>query len=152
MAYTRAFFSEEIDAPADQVWSVLGAFNCLPAILPKLVAKSELDNTGLVRSLTITDGVGRPYKRYEQLIKYDALTRTLVYRLIDRPRSRVPVRDYTATIKVKKITSGRCRVAWSGRFQPKHGTPNEVRAQVESVYAAAIDGVKRKISIQAQQN
>ncbi len=152
MAYTRAFFSEEIDAPADQVWSVLGAFNCLPAILPKLVAKSELDKTGLVRGLTIRDGDGRLYKRYERLIKYDALTHTLVYRLIDRPRSRVPVRNYTATVKVKKITSGRCSVVWSGRFHPRHGTPDEVRAQVERVFAAAIEGVKRKIGIPASRN
>jgi len=145
MAYTRAYYTEEIAAPADQVWSLLGAFNCLPAILPKLVAKSEMDKTGLVRILTIRDGT--LYKRYEQLIRYDAPNRTLVYQLIDKQRSRVPVKNYSATIRVRKITNRRCAVAWSGRFQPKHGTPKEVRSQVEAVYAAAISGVKRKIGI-----
>ena len=145
MAYTRAFYSEKINASADQMWSVLGAFNRLPAILPKLVAKSELDKTGLIRILTIKDTDGTRYKRYERLIKYDALSHTLVYELIDKARSRVPVKDYTARIKITKISSKRCTVAWSGRFHPKFGTPNEVRPLVEKVYADAIAGAKKQI-------
>jgi len=43
-----------------------------------------MDKTGLVRILTIRDGT--PYKRYEQLIRYDAPNRTLVYQLIDNQR------------------------------------------------------------------
>jgi len=150
MAYTRAYYTEEVGAPAEEVWSLLGAFNCLPAILPKLVAKSEMDKTGLVRILTIRDG--KPYKRYEQLIRYDAPNRTLVYQLIDKQRSRVAVKNYTATIRVRKITNRRCVVAWSGRFEQKHGTPKEVRSLVEGVYAAAIGGVKRKIGLQTRRN
>jgi len=67
-----------------------------------------MDKTGLVRILTIRDGT--PYKRYEQLIRYDAPNRTLVYQLIDKQRSRVAVKNYTATIRVRKITiHGPCK-------------------------------------------
>jgi hypothetical protein len=149
MAYTRAYYSEDISAPADQVWPLIGAFNRLPAILPKLVAKSEMDKTGLVRILTIRDGT--LYKRYEQLIKYDAPNRTLVYELIDKQRSRVPVKNYTATIRVRKISNRRCTVTWSGRFEPKHGTPKDVRSAVEAVYVAGIAGVKKQLGINTRQ-
>ena len=43
MTYTRANYAEESAAPAEEVWVLLGTFNCLPVILPKLVAKSEMD-------------------------------------------------------------------------------------------------------------
>ena len=119
MVYTRAYYEEKINASADQVWAEFGAFNSLPAILPKLVAKSELDKTGLIRCLTIKDKDGTRYKRYERLIKYDALTHTLIYELIDKANSRVPVKNYTATIKVRK---------------------EEVRPLVEKVYADGIAG------------
>jgi len=150
MVYTRAYYEEKINASADRVWAVFGAFNSLPAILPKLVAKSELDKTGLIRCLTIKDNDGTLYKRYERLIKYDAPSHCLIYELIDKPNSRVPVKNYTATIKIKKLTGGRCCVAWSGRFQPKFGTPNDVRPLVEKVYADGIAGVKKKIGRKAR--
>lgn len=148
MAYTRAYYTEEINAPADLVWPLFGAFNCLPAILPKLVAKSEMDKTGLIRILTIRDGT--LYKRYGRLIRYDTPNRTLVNQLIDKQHSRVPVKNYSATIRVRKITNRRCAVTWSGRFEPKHGTPKEVRGQIEAVYAAGISGVKRKLGIKTR--
>ena len=150
MVYTRAFYEEKINASADQVWAEFGAFNSLPAILPKLAAKSELDKTGLIRCLTIKDKDGTRYKRYERLIKYDALTHTLIYELIDKANSRVPVKNYTAKIQIKKVAGGRCSVAWSGRFHPKFGTPNEVRPLVEKVYADGIAGVKKQISRKAR--
>ena len=81
------------------------------------------------------------------LIMYDARTRTLIYELIDKPRSRVPVKNYTAKIKVKEISEQRCLVQWSGRFRPKYGMPDEVRARVEGVYATAIRGAKRKLGL-----
>jgi hypothetical protein len=145
MAHTKAFVSAKIAASADKVWDVLGGFNNLPAIMPKVIATSVLDRSGVVRTLTIKGASG---KLHERLLKYDAKHRVQVYEVIDTPRNLVPFTDYTATIRVKQSASRSSTIEWSSRFKPKKGvTAAEARAFAHNVYETGIEGTKKKLGL-----
>ncbi len=145
MAHTKAFVSAKIAASADKVWDVLGGFNNLPAIMPKVIATSVLDRPGVVRTLTIKGASG---KLHERLLKYDAKHRVQVYEVIDTPRNLVPFTDYTATIRVRQSASRSSTIEWSSRFKPKKGvTVAEARAFAHNVYETGIEGTKKKLGL-----
>jgi hypothetical protein len=145
MAHTKAYVSAKIAASADKVWDVLGGFNNLPAIMPKVIAKSELDRPGVVRTLTIKGASG---KIHERLLKYDAKNYIQEYRVLDTPKNMVPFTDYTATIRVKQSSSRSSTIEWSSRFKPKKGvTEDEARAFAHNVYETGIEGTKKKLGL-----
>ena len=145
MAYTRAKVVEEISASADRVFGELGAFNNLPVIMAGAITRSTLNKKGTVRTLRIK---GMKGTLDETLLKYDTATRTQIYRITDDPNDLVPFYDYTATIKVKPITSRRCQVEWTSRFMPKRGkTKAECIEFVGGIYRGGIQGTREVLGV-----
>ena len=84
----------------------------------------------------------------ETLLKYDTATRTQIYRITADPDDMVPFSDYTATIKVKPITSRRSQVEWTSRFVPKKGkTKAECLEFVEGIYRTGIAGTREVLGV-----
>ena len=145
MAFCRARVVAKIGASADKVWSELGAFNNLPALLPDVIASSKLDAKGVVRELKIK---GQKGTLHERLLKYDSKTRIQSYEIIDEPNNMVPFTSYTAVIKVKPSSARSCTVEWSSRFEPKAGSSAaECRAFAHGVYEAGIGGTKALLGL-----
>jgi hypothetical protein len=145
MAYTRAKVVEQISASADRVFGEIGAFNNLPVIMADAITRSTLNKKGTVRTLRIK---GMRGTLDETLLKYDTATRTQVYTITADPDDMVPFEDYTATIKVKPITSRRCAVEWTSRFVPKKGkTKAECLEFVEGIYRTGIAGTREVLGV-----
>jgi len=145
MAYTRAKVVEEISASADRVFGELGAFNNLTVIMAGTVTRSTLDKKGTTRTLKVKGVKGT---LDETLLKYDTATRTQSYTITADPDDMVPFTDYTATIKVKPITSRRCAVEWTSRFVPKQGkTKAECLEFVEGIYRGGIQGTRDVLGV-----
>ena len=145
MAYTRAKIVEQISASADRVFGEIGAFNNLTAIMVGTITRSTLDKKGVVRTLKVKGVKG---SLDETLLKYDTATRVQVYAITADPDDMVPFEDYTATIKVKPITSRRSEVQWTSRFVPKKGrTKEECLEFVEGIYRAGIAGTREVLGV-----
>ena len=145
MAITRAKVIEEISAPADRVFGEIGGFNNLPVIMAGTITKCTLDRKGVVRTLKVKGVKGA---LDETLLKYDTATRTQIYTITADPDNMVPFTDYTATIKVKPITSRRCAVEWTSRFVPKKGkTKAECLEFVEVIYRTGIAGTREVLGV-----
>ena len=145
MAYTRAKVVEEVSASADRVFGEIGAFNNLPVIMAGTITRSTLDKKGTVRTLKVKGIKGA---LDETLLKYDTATRTQIYRITADPDDMVPFVDYTATIKVKPITSRRSAVEWTSRFVPKRGkTKAECIEFVDGIYRTGIAGTREVLGV-----
>ena len=145
MAYTRAKVVEEISASADRVFGEIGAFNNLTVIMAGTITRSTLNKKGTVRTLKVKGIKGT---LDETLLKYDTATRTQIYRITADPDNMVPFSDYTATIKVKPVTSRRSAVEWTSRFVPKKGkTKAECLEFVEGIYRTGIQGTRDVLGV-----
>ena len=145
MAYTRAKVVEEISASADRVFGEIGAFNNLPVTMAGTITRCTLDRKGVVRTLKVKGVKGT---LDETLLKYDTATRVQTYTITADPDNMVPFGDYTATIKVKPITSRRCAVEWTSRFVPKKGkTKAECLEFVEHIYRTGIAGTREVLGV-----
>lgn len=145
MAYTRAKVVEQISASADRVFGEIGAFNNLTVIMAGTITSSTLDKKGVVRTLKVKGVKG---SLDETLLKYDVATRVQVYRITADPDNMVPFEDYTATIKVKPITSWRSEVEWTSHFVPKKGcTKAECLEFVENIYRTGIAGTREVLGV-----
>ena len=145
MAYTRAKVVEQISASADRVFGEVGAFNNLTAIMEGVITRSTLDKKGVVRTLKIKGVKG---SLDETLLKYDTATRVQIYAITDDPNDMAPFEDYTATIKVKPVTSRRCEVEWTSRFVPKRGkTRAECIEFAEGIYRTGIAGTREVLGV-----
>ncbi len=145
MAYTRAKVVEEVSASADRVFGEIGAFNNLTVIMAGTITRSTLNKKGNVRTLKVKGVKGN---LDETLLKYDTATRTQIYTITADPDDMVPFSDYTATIKVKPITSRRSQVEWTSRFVPKRGkTKAECIEFVEGIYRTGIAGTREVLGV-----
>ena len=145
MAYTRAKVVEEIGASADRVFGEIGAFNNTPVTMAGTITRSTLDRKGVVRTLKIKGVKGT---LDETLLKYDVATRVQSYTITADEHDIAPFNDYTATIKVKPITSRRCQVEWSSRFVPKTGkTKAECIEFAEDIYRLGIAGTREVLGV-----
>ena len=145
MAYTRAKVVEQISASADRVFGEIGAFNNLTTIMAGTITRSTLDKKGVVRTLKVKGVKG---SLDETLLKYDVATRVQVYRITADPDDMCPFEDYTATIRVKPITSRRSEVEWTSRFVPKRGkTRAECLEFVEHIYRTGIAGTREVLGV-----
>ncbi|WP_367084890.1 SRPBCC family protein [Pseudomonas sp. HOU2] len=123
----------DIPASADQVWQLIGGFNTLPDWLP-FIPNSELSEGGRVRTLQTADGG----VVIERLQAFDNTARTYSYSIEQAP---FPATDYLATIKVEAQGQG-ARVTWSGRFNAKGVSDEEVVALFSGIYQGGLEALR----------
>ncbi|MFJ2281171.1 SRPBCC family protein [Pseudomonas sp. NPDC087803] len=123
----------DIPASADQVWQLIGGFNTLPDWLP-LITKSELSEGGRVRTLQTADGG----VVIERLQAFDNTAKTYSYSIEQAP---FPATDYLATIKVEAQGQS-ARVTWSGRFNAKGVSEEEVVALFNGIYQGGLEALR----------
>jgi hypothetical protein len=123
----------DIPASADQVWQLIGGFNTLPDWLP-FIPNSELSDGGRVRTLQTADGG----VVVERLQAFDNEARTYSYSIEQAP---FPATDYLATIKVEALGQG-ARVTWSGRFNAKGVSDEEVVALFSGIYQGGLEALR----------
>ncbi|QHF51528.1 MULTISPECIES: SRPBCC family protein [unclassified Pseudomonas] len=123
----------DIPASADQVWQLIGGFNTLPDWLP-FIPNSELSDGGRVRTLQTADGG----VVVERLQAFDNTAKTYSYSIEQAP---FPATDYLATIKVEAQGQG-ARVTWSGRFNAKGVSDEEVVALFSGIYQGGLEALR----------
>ena len=123
----------DIPASADQVWQLIGGFNTLPDWLP-FIPNSELSDGGRVRTLQTADGG----VVVERLQTFDNAGKTYSYSIEQAP---FPATDYLATIKVEAQGQG-ARVTWSGRFNAKGVSDEEVVALFNGIYQGGLEALR----------
>ena len=136
--------STNINAPADQVWKVVGGFNDLPKWHPA-VENSELADDGKTRKLSLIGGG----KLVEELVDPERVAFPASFVL--SPLLKVL---YPLVWAVNGIANGLLRVfgirvedagngsklTWSGKFEPV-GDPMAARSAIEGVYQAGLDNI-----------
>ena len=142
----RVYVSSIIDAPAEQVWSVVRDFNGLPHWTP-FVAHSSIegnqpsDQLGCVRNFELRDG-GTIREQLLSLSDYDY---TCVYSILESPMG---VDNYVATLKLTPVTDGdRCFAEWTAEFDCDPGREDALREQIgKGVFLAAFQSLKQLLS------
>ena len=148
---TRQKVSEsiEINAPADKVWAMVGNFqdgSWIP-VVEKTEGKGG-NEVKATRTLTLKGGATVE----EELAKYDAEKKTLMYRITKVDVKTLPVNDYSSTIKVEDAGGGKSKVAWDGAFYrgymnndpPPELNDEASKKAVQGLYKAGLENVKAK--------
>lgn len=131
--------SVDIDAPASEIWALIGGFDSLPDWLP-YIPRSELLEGGRVRRLANDDGGAI----VERLIAFDEAKRSYSYQILQSP---FPQRDYRATLKVTEICDGSAsRVVWFGEFSPVGVSDEEITALFAGIYRDGLKALKGHFS------
>jgi hypothetical protein len=105
-----------------------------PAFASTDVVQGDGHSRGTVRVLVAKDG-GR---FTEELVSFDAASRSFTYRIIESP---APVVDYVSTIEVKDTKAG-ATVVWSSSFNVKPGTSEaDAKKLISGVYRAGLDNL-----------
>ena len=132
----RVLVKEEIAAPADRLWKLVGNFGDVSWM--NGVTRSELEGqgVGMVRSLYVGDGA--PVR--EQLEAHDEGARSIGYTITQG--NPMPVTDYHATVAVVPDGPERSRLEWGCRFEANGVSEPEAKAAVEGMYGVLIGWVK----------
>lgn len=136
--------SEIVDATADAAWNILGDFGAAARWAGPTLESCTVEGSG-VGAVRHMKGGGLSIA--ERLESYDADQRTMAYSIVGP--SPLPISDYVSTIRIVPEGERRCRVEWTGRFEPA-GAPPEVGAGiVRKVYGDGIEGLRRALSMSA---
>ncbi len=139
----RVTRSTIVDAPIEQVWSVLRDFNSHTAWHP-VVAESQIegdepaDRVGCVRRFTLQDGA----RVREQLLSLSDRDHRFTYCILEAD---VPLERYVATVQLKPVTDGRRTFwHWQSTFRAPRGREAELADLVgRDVYEGGFAGLTR---------
>lgn len=142
----KVYTSSVIDAPADQVWSVIRDFNGLPSWHPA-IAESRIeqhqsaDKLGCVRNFRTRDG-GTIRERLLTLSDYEY---ECTYSILESPMG---VDNYVATLKLTPVTDGnRTFAEWSAEFDCAAGRERELAQFIgQGVFQGGFDALKSRFS------
>jgi hypothetical protein len=138
----KVYVSSVIDAPADQVWTLIRDFNALPKWTP-FVAESRIeggqpaDAVGCVRHFRLKDGgVIR-----EQLLALSDFDFECTYAILESPMG---VENYVATLKLTPVTDGnRAFAEWWAEFDCAPDREQALAQQIgQGVFQAGLDALK----------
>ncbi|MBX9933718.1 MAG: SRPBCC family protein [Methylobacterium sp.] len=148
---TRQKVSEtiEINAPADKVWAAVGNFQDASWI--PVVEKTEGkggNEAKATRVLTLKGGATVE----EELGKYDAEKKSLMYRITKVDIKTLPVNDYSSTIEVAG-DGAKTKVTWRGAFYrgymnndpPADLNDEASKKAVLGLYKASLENLKAKV-------
>ncbi|WP_442592918.1 SRPBCC family protein [Parapusillimonas sp. JC17] len=141
----KVYVSSVIDAPAQDVWSIIRDFNGLPQWTPfvahsRIEGNSPSDAVGCVRNFELRQG-GTIREQLLALSDYDF---TCVYSILESPMG---VSDYVATLRIIPVTDGdRSFVEWSAEFGCDAGREDELRRLIgQEVFLAALKSLQSMV-------
>ncbi|WP_372525777.1 SRPBCC family protein [Piscinibacter sp.] len=128
----------QLAAAPTKTWAAIKDFTTWqawhPAFATTDLVRGDGHTQGSVRVLITKDGG----KFTEELVSYNAASRSYQYRIIDSP---APVADYVSTIEVKETQAG-STVVWSSSFNVKAGTSEaDAKKLISGVYRAGLDNL-----------
>ena len=117
----------DIEAPAAQVWQLVGDFADPRAWTPGLDAVSCTGTApGARRVLRFGSS-----EIHEELVEHDADSRVLTYRWIT---GGLPLAEYASTVRVEALTPRLSRVVWSARCEPRGVTVLQLERMLRGAY------------------
>lgn len=130
----------EVNAPANEVWAVVGGFGNLEKFDPS-VASSPLEDGGVQRRLQIEDS-GQIVERLLEFNNAERVYRWTIVEIVDVP---IPIVNYHATIKVDEGEPGKtCFFEMSATFDPAPGqTVEAVEKLMAADFGAALGGLQK---------
>jgi len=151
------FHSIDIDAPADEVWAMIGDFGGIQRWAPgtessRLILHSR-NETGAIRLLRRR---GDGTQVTEKLLDYDPDNRRMAYTYVDGV---VRASDYYSEVVVKDAGNGHSVVEWRGRFkrlaywtdQPPQGQDDKSALDfLNGAYKSGLDNLKKVLEGQAR--
>ena len=128
----------QLAAAPTKTWAAIKDFTAWqawhPAFASTDLVRGDGHTQGSVRVLITKDGG----KFTEELVSYNAASRSYQYRIIDSP---APVADYVSTIEVKEHNPG-STVVWSSSFNVRAGTSEaDAKKLISGVYRAGLDNL-----------
>jgi len=137
-----------IDAPAQFVWSKIGAFDAIAQWHPAVQESpsNEGNQAGAVRRLVLNDGgVLR-----EELESYSDKGMTYTYRIIEGIPDVLPVNSYKSWFRVSILDDNKSEVEWKGAFYrgfmgnnpPPELNDDASREVILAVYRSGLEGLK----------
>ena len=128
----------QLAAAPSKTWDTIKDFTTWqlwhPAFASTELLMGEGHTKGAVRVLSTKDGG----KFTEELVAYDAASRSFKYRIIESP---APVASYVSTIEVRPEKAG-SSVVWSSTFKVKAGTSEaDAKKLISGVYRAGLDNL-----------
>ena len=129
--------ADQVKAPADKVWELIGPFGSIANWLPGIASvEVEGDGTGAVRVLTTADGG----KVTERLLAENPDPRSYTYAIMTSP---FPIDNYVSTIMVVEEEGGTCTVSWFCNFEPVGVPEEEVTRSFADMYRGGIANIKK---------
>lgn len=138
------FVSSVLDAPPDEVWSVVRDFNGLPDWHPG-IARSRIedgkaaDQVGCIRNFTLHDGG----LIRERLLTLSDAEFTCTYAILESPMG---VENYVSTLRLAPITDGaRTYIEWTADFDTPPGEEETLEESIgNGVFQAGFDALKAR--------
>lgn len=129
-----------VEAPADEVWAVVGNFNGLPDWHPWVTASVlEPAAGGIGRRVTIVGGTAGPRELTERLVSFDGPGREWAYTVIAGPTN---FADYVGRIRVTADGHDRCTVEYRGRFRAAPGSTDAgATERIRTFWNAGLTGL-----------
>ncbi|MBN35747.1 MAG: MxaD protein [Rhodospirillaceae bacterium] len=129
--------SIRLEASAADVWALIGPFDSMtswhPAVLDSVLGSED---GRMVRRLLVVGGI----RVTEVLLHHDDHDRHYRYAIADG--GRLPVVEFTATLRVKEDSSDACEVVWSSTFMPA-GAPDDVAAEaISGIFDAGLNALE----------
>lgn len=131
-----------LDAPVEQVWSVLRDFNghdqWHPAIAYSSIERSEQsDRVGCIRRFKLRDGS----ELREKLLTLSDLEQSFSYCLLETP---IPLLNYVSHVHLYPVTDGNATFwQWQSTFSTPAGREEELGAMVgKDIYEAGFEAIR----------
>ncbi len=125
---------QKLDAPADQVWTLMGGFNSFANWHPA-VETSNCSEVGTMRTLGLAGGG----EIIEKLEKFDNSGHQYSYSIVESP---LPVGNYNSTLQLIDDGEDSCIVKWSSEFTASGVSNEEAQAVIEGIYKAGFKSLK----------
>ncbi len=129
---------DELNTSADSLWAIAGNFGDMSWSSAIESCSVEGEGVGAVRTFTPK---GAPEPMQERLEAFDAAARSFSYAIIGK--NPLPCDDYLAHVKISELGADRCRIEWTGSFEPRGVPEDKVKPIVEGIYRGAIAAYKK---------
>jgi len=129
--------ADQIKAPADKVWALIGPYGSISNWLPG-IASADVKGAGVgaVRVLTTDDGG----KITERLLTENPSPLGYTYEILSSP---FPIQNHISTIMVVDEGDGSSTLSWVCNFEPVDAPEEELTQAFSDMYKGAIANIQR---------